>query len=365
MGNSVKGLVALLLLAVLCSSLPTVVGPQPIGEVGLAELQFEMPDPAAFDNVTVHEGDLLVGDDSTLMIENCLFNISGTLIVRGTGRVVIRNALFASKVDVGLPADLVNGRLWRTRHIVVEEDGQLEASDCDFVFLRKFPIVDPDACGFLLFDQAVVTLTRANFIPGHTPPEFLYLYNNSRLQMENVVLSTFNPGDRYTHPNSGVWSWDEAALYVQSSVLDEIIFLGNCTARLHALQTEYIQTSNRDTSQIRAFDSTIDQLFTWPSSRSRIWLENSTVGDLMIQTGSTVWLHNSLETKDYHDSKGAVFIVWDIPLIGQLAIPYGWAPYVLPTIAVLLIGAIVATSVTFVLFVRRNRRRHRNRRRSS
>jgi hypothetical protein len=267
--------------------------------------------------------------------------------------VAIRNALFISNWNVSAQADLLEGYAWRTRHIIVEDDGRLEIFDCDLVFTQRIP-GESLYCGLLLFDRAIVNVTQANFVHESGGGEFIYLHNTSQLRMADVALSTYNPGERYFHPKSGIWSYDEADVQAQGSLVDEIRFYGNCTARFNALQVEEIQTGNSDGSQLKAFDSTVDELSTWPSARSSIWLDNCTIGDLVIRGDATVWLHNSLEVDDSIPSSGEILVLWDVPLIGQVAIPHGWAPYMLPAIAASLMVVVALASV--ILFLKARKR---------
>ncbi len=306
------------------------------------KLSSELSRSYSFGNVTTHEGDLIVGNTSELLIENCLFNITGKLIISGEARVVVRNTLFISYWNVSEQPDYSSaGNPWRTRHIIVKNNAKLRVFNCDFMFYRR--IAESVRCSILLFDQADVNITSASFIHKEGDGEGIFLYNASRLHMDKVSMSTYEGTsfwDRIYYPKSGVWIFGEAEIQAQNSDIDVISFIGNSTSAFHSIVVEFFRTSRDAYSKISVFDSEIDNLWTY-GSHSSIWLENCTVNDLVAERNAKVWLYNSFEQNDHLPSKGEVFVVWDIPLLGQLSIPCIWAPYIIPVIVAIPITSVV------------------------
>jgi hypothetical protein len=348
-GEELRSVASMLVLTLLIFSLISkAASVTPNGELNITKLSSEIPDPSSFSNVTIHEGDLIVGNSTELLIENCLFNVTGNLRISEKARVVIRNASLVLNWNASQPLERTG---WRTRHIVVENNSRLEVSECDIILTGEG--LATEYCGFLLFDQAFVNLTLTNFTHKWGKGEVIYLYGASTLEMNHVKLSTIGSNQWGQMVKSWILGYNKVDIHSRSSIIDGIEFFGNCTADLYSLEVEFFQTDHSDCSQIKVYDSKIKELKTGIGTASSIWLENCTIGTLQILGNSQTWLHNSLEVENYYSNDGKVFIVWDLPFIGQLSIPYLWAPFIIPIIVTIIMSVVILLFVIKYLRTKR------------
>jgi uncharacterized membrane protein len=59
----------------------------------------------------------------------------------------------------------------------------------------------------------------------------------------------------------------------------------------------------------------------------------------------------------YVDAFSNMWVVWELPLFGQVKIPYAWAPYVIPVLVTSVIIVFLIVELALFLNARRRRRR--------
>jgi len=52
-----------------------------------------------------------------------------------------------------------------------------------------------------------------------------------------------------------------------------------------------------------------------------------------------------------------MWVVWELPLFGQVEIPYAWAPYIIPAFVTCVVIVFVIVGLTLFFNARRKRRR--------
>jgi hypothetical protein len=216
--------------------------------------------------------------------------------------------------------------------------------------------------------------------PWESANSGVYLYDNSSLVLSNSSISTFQ------HPISPdaierdavknfAFALNTTAIYASNSVIDEVYGNqyanpANTTIQLVNCTGDYIEI-DASTSYVRLTNSTMIWILSY--STAHFWLNNSTVtqiwdedrtqGSFYSLVNSKVGtfypygeirLDNSKVTTFDAQSARAVYVVWHLPLLGQVFIPYAIAPYVIPIFIVLII-ALSATGIALTFHFKHRR----------
>ena len=305
-----------------------------------------------FQNVTIHEGDITVRNNATFLIENCQFNLTGKLIIRDRAEVIIRNATFISNWNSSEEIEKIGAHPWRTRHVIVEKQAKLTVLNGELIFSASLYPWHGEYHSLILYDQATVNVTESKVTYVNGDGDYIYAYNDSRLWIKDVTISTFKPENPTyqppTYPKSGLVASGRSEVNVKNSTVDEVYVEGNCTVNISNSNVEHFETFN-DSSGVNIIGSTISRLEI-SDPNSNVWIIDTTVKELTARY-SKVWLHNS-SVKEIHIYKAKVWVVWDLPLFGQVAVPHAWAPYVFPVIALVITSIVI---VAFFFLIRRKR----------
>lgn len=302
--------------------------------------KYVTPHLGPFRNVTTHKGNITIGGKDRFLIENCQFDLTGKLVIKDRAEVIIRNAMFISNCSEGALEHL-GAHPWRTRNFIVEDQGKLTVLDSQLIFCAYLYPWHAEYHGLLLYDQAVVNITDSKFTYVNGRGETVYAYNSSKLWMKNVTVSTFQPviplPYRTYQIKDAIAVFDQSEVEVQSSLIDEVYIQGNCTVDFSSSNVEYWRIIH-DSSTVNIKDSVILQL-EYFGPNSNVWLTNATIKHLMSR--GKVWLQDS-SIKEMYARKANVWVIWDLPLFGQMTAPYTWAPYMLPVIIFTIILVAIA-----------------------
>lgn len=354
-----------------------------------------------FPNVTNYSGDLIVNGGQTLLIDNCEFNIAGRLIISDQAQVFIRNCTFVSNWNISEEPDVLEPVVhttyyWRTRQIIVQGTGKLNISDSNIMLLAPTNIdyyypVEPEAIYYHViaaYDEAEIAMSNSNLSwngnPAGSANSGVYLYDNSSLVLSNSSISTFQHaiGPEATERDvvkNFVYALNTTAIYASDSVIDEVyanqIYAnpGNTTIQLVNSTGDYIEIFE-STSYVRLTNSTM--IWIQNLGTAHFWLNNSTVTEiddedrtqgsffsLLNSKVGTLYgygeirLDNSQVTELDAQSARAVFVVWHLPLLGQVLIPYSMAPYVIPILIVLII-TLSAAGIVLAFHIKHRRTKH-------
>jgi hypothetical protein len=358
-----------------------------------------------FQNVTIHEGDITVKNNETLVIEDCQFNLTGKLIIKNEAEVIIRNARFISNWNLSEEIDYLDRIPFRTSHVIVENQAKLTVLDSELIFSAALYPWHGESHHLIIHDQATLNMTKSRITYVNGVGDCIWASDNSKLWVEDAIISTFNPrnqlGPYPQYPKNGLLISEQSQVKVQNSTIDEI-FLGSyldeilletynvekmstTNVTLSSSKIEWFVISNDNSSasivtsnlskvtiygpnsNVRLANVTLDELTIggnssmWmidsiaeaviASQNPKVWLTNASVKRLVAYGNSKVWLHNSA-IKQIPYTHG-IWVVWDWPLFGQVSVPYDLAPNVVPVIALTItLIAIIAT-----LFLRRRKRR--------
>jgi hypothetical protein len=322
-------------------------------------------DALAFDvrqqNAASHLGDIVVEHDGTLLIQNCQFNQTGKLILKDDAEVTICNATFISNWN---PNETPDEAYWRTKNVILQNQARLNIVNSELI-LSANASYNRDAHCIIVGDDAIVNVTDSKISYSDGLGDYIYGRNNSRVWMSNVVMSTFYPVSYYgDYPKSGLSLEDQSQADVHNSTLD-YAYVGqtadssgdqsNCTLDIDASKLEYLEIGGNDFSNVKLSSSQVSRLDT-NGQDSSTRLTNTTVGELNNYASARLVLSNSSVQNIYYGFSN-MWVVWELPLFGQVEIPYAWAPYVIPAIVTSVVMVFVIVGLTLFFNARRKRRR--------
>lgn len=313
-----------------------------------------------YENVTVHDGDLTLGGNDTLLVENCQFNLTGRLIVKDNAKVIVRNALFILTLNVSESADNVSAFLrYGTEHVIVRDQAAFDVVNSEVLLaLNAVGAASQNFCTVLCYDQSTLNATESGFTWVTGYGVFIDCFNDSRIYLRDAVLSSLRLESGVPEIQSGFSLGDESQAEVQNSTLDTAVLGngGNCTANFSMSELNWELDTYDGVSSVEVVDSNMSTLEIYGKD-ARVTLTNTTLitiygyhGD-----GNVVWLVNSTAQNVWfrHDS---IWVIWNLPVFGQVPIPYDWVPLIVPVVVTVIVLT-VFTVLAAVLIVRRRKKR--------
>jgi len=298
--------------------------------------------------VIVREGDLIVGNNETLLIEDSQFNITGKLVITDNASVTIRDSRFISVWNFSEEPEDHREYPFRTKHITLRNRARLEVVKSELVFnatLEKYH-------GLTGYDQAFINIIESKVTYLNANGDVISVYNSSKLWMKNSELSTQQPENlplrEPEYFKSAVLAFDESEVHIVDSVIDEI----------HAHNHE-----------LSLSDSSVENLVSW-SDASDLWLTNSTIKMLTSFRNASIllkdsrvkwlraedgqiWLDNCSVEELYPKDKAKIWVVWNLPLLGKISVPYAWSFYVVPSVIIIIAASI---AIVVILIARKRKK---------
>lgn len=315
-------------------------------------------------NATSHFGDIVVEHNDTLLIQDCQFNQAGKLTIKDNAEVTISNATFISNWN---PNETPAEPYLRTNNLILQNQAKLTIVNSELILSANASYPTDEHC-IIVGDEAVVNITDSKISYSDGLGDYIICRNNSRVWMRNVVMSTFYPVSYYgEYPKSGLIMEDQSQAEVQNSILDGAFIhqevnsssnQSNCTIDINASKLEYLEIDGPDFSSVKISNSTVSGIHIFGHSNVR--LTNSTVVELYHGDDASFVLFDSSIQNIYGyfvDAYSNMWVVWELPLFGQVEIPYAWAPYVIPAIVTSMIIVFLAVGLALFLNARRRRRR--------
>lgn len=327
------------------------------------EVVASMQTADSYGNITFHYGALTVANNSKLVIENCMFNQTGSVTIEDEAEVIIRNALYFS--------------VWNSsgysphEHFVLRDHAKLTILNSTLKFtsaptLYVGVFYDEIVC----YNQSVVNITEStipyfNPYAGIIPPDnvnywgnYVFGYDNSTILLDSVVLSIFQrTGDSdiksgvHLENQSHAKIWNSTVEYLEinyywtNTIVNSRCNVEIADSNLSSLEAYY------DASELQISNSSISEAVTFGPD-TEIHFTNTTV-DWIWGNRAKLWLYNStIQRLDLpHDT---IWVVWDLPLLGQVSIPYDWAPLLVPVVVTaVVLTVILALTAVLILRLRR------------
>lgn len=311
-------------------------------------------------NTTSHLGDILVEHNGTLLIQDCQFNQTGKLIIKDNAEVTISNATFISNWN---PNETPDEAYWRTKNLILQNQSKLTIVNSELI-LSANASYKRDEHSIIIGDEAIVNITDSKISYSDGLGDYVYCRNDSKVWMRNVVMSTFYPVSYYgDYPKSGLSIEDQSHAEVQNSTLDYLSIgqtadswggRSNCTVDIGTSKFEYLQTYGTDFSNVEISSSNISRLDI-NGQDSSVRLTNTTIGELNKHyDDAKIVLFDSSIQNIYVYAFSNIWVVWQLPLFGQVQIPYAWAPYIIPALVTSV--AIVFLILGLALFLNARRK---------
>lgn len=320
----------------------------------------------SYGNITVHYGALTVASNSKMIVENCQFNQTGSVTIKDEAEVIIRNALYFSIWNSSERIDSPH------EHFVLRDHAKLTILNSTLKFtsapsLYIGVLYDEIAC----YNQSVVNITESTipyFNPhaGFVPPDnvnywgnYVFGYDNSTILLDSVVLSIFQrTGD--SDIKSGVHLENQSHAKIWNSTVEYLeinyfwtnpIVNSRCNVEIAGSNLSSLE-AYYDASELQISNSSISEAVTFGPD-TEIHFTNTTV-DFIWGNRAKLWLHNStIQRLDLpHDT---IWVVWDLPLLGQVSIPYDWAPLLIPVVVTAVVFTVIVV-LTAVLILRSRRK---------
>jgi len=314
-------------------------------------------------NATSHLGDIVVEHNDTLLIQDCQFNQTGKLIIKENSQVTISNATFISNWN---PNETPDEPYWRTKNLILQNQAKLTIVNSELI-LSANASYNRDSHCIIVGDEAIVNITDSKISYSDGLGDYIVCRNNSRVWMGNVVMSTFYPVSYYgDYPKSGLELEDQSQADVQNSTLDYASVgqtadssggQSNCTLDIDASKLEFLGIFGTDFSSVRLSSSKVSR-FDLNGQDSSARLTNTTVGELNKHyTNARLVLSNSSIQNIYVSDSSNMWVVWELPLFGQVEIPYAWVPYIIPAFAACVVIVFVIVGLALFFNARRKRKR--------
>lgn len=318
----------------------------------------------------VNEGDLIVGGNEKLTIEDCEYQLIGNIIVKDDAALTIKNAIFNQTgryVPADIPANIVvenrasffltNTTLIIpqnvTSRILVQNEAKMYIADSSIENFRYDVSIWAIDSSLLYIENSIMRRTKEDVGYWTVEARTVVCNDYSEVHIEN---STFDRATVYkssrvfierSHLKDAVRIFDSPTVQVTGSIID-----GYITAEgspLLYIRSSMIGSGNSTTgSYISASEST---------TSADIWLIHMNVETVIAGGSSKVRLIDA-SVKDLHMyDNAALFVGWDLPLFGPVAFPSELA-FIIQLIALNLL----AVTIIIVIFVvlRKLRRRHLN-----
>jgi len=336
-----------------------------------------------YQNITTRYGDLIIGNTTVYQIRDCEFNLTGRLTITDKALVTIKDATIlltcltdrwnweSGETDSTGP--------FRAFMIIVEEQARLEVDNATFAL--SAPRLDPEIPrvfgvqyhGIHAKDSAKIYMSDSRLLYTDGLGDFIYSTDNSRIQIVDSDLSTHQYVELHKTigtptPGSGTVLVGNSNVYVENCLFDVAYFGDNSTVTLFDVNiTELFSHDPSDTCTINVTDSRIGQIRLWAPANvylnnvivdtlnarinCSIWATKCTFGGVYAAFGADVWLSDTEVQEIGTYEKGNVWIVYSLPLFGQITISYIYAPYVIP----LILTTVIIVTLVLVYFVLRRR----------
>jgi len=311
-----------------------------------------------YQNLTV-TGDIIV-EKGTYLIENIELHLVGKIIARNDATVMVKNAkLFlttrgmtyyregivltnSSKfIAEDATIDLKSANILEQSYITVGDEALVNITDSELFGIA-----------FIIGEQNSKTYVNHSILKGPSPINWEFFgvvtHGNSTTRIQNSELDTVTAGDHSSVYvlNSIVHAWGSgsgnALIEVENSDVGTFQwFFDDCTLRILNSTADTIDFAG---SALNVQDSRVK----WGvqvDGNSTAWLKNISVNRVQASGRSQVWLIDSPAKEINTFDEGRVFVGWQLPIFGTIAVPHTWMPILYVALFLSIMTIIVASAV--------------------
>lgn len=305
-----------------------------------------------YQNVT-YEGDLLVANNDTFIIQNSEFYMNGTITVQDTSALVIQNSQFTA-----IPIYRDSIVLKDQANLIVTNTTMISKSQTSF------------RCKFLVHNDAKVNITHSTLQRRWE----IVAYNNSVIHVNNTTQQIIFGADT-SHLN-GVLTYDTSTAEIENSTIESVFVSDNSTVSIRNSVVKQVRMEGRRSGSAHADNATVDIIcstvesinamdgvptlyvedstVTWRANflaSSSVQFTRSSIAELIAQRNTNIILIDcyaeSIEARD----NSRVFVGWHLPLFGLITMHYTLVPIIQLVIPI----AIIAIVLILLVLVRKKR----------
>jgi len=314
------------------------------------------PTLGLYENITTNIGDIIVDGNKSYTIVDCEFNQVGNITVKENATLIMHNVKFNQTGP-----DRVGIMLYDQARLIVKDSILIISQNFDSnIYVR---------------DESTLNITNSNII-NSLFGICIWVEDYNTVHIQNSNMMGGNAGGIQRH--CVIMAMNYTMVHVQNTTLDRIagwndatIFVQNCTLRESMKIFNYVK--------VYVSHSTVD--YVWASQnctiyfqhsivnssnplefavrvihQSSIWFKHSSVrGGILAVNNAKVWLINTSVGNVSLSDEAAAFAGWELPLFGEVYVPYTMAPIV--ESAAIVTTVAVAIIIIFVMvkkFLRRS-----------
>jgi hypothetical protein len=291
----------------------------------------------------VDEGDIITSGSETRIIDS-EYHLIGNIIVKDNSTLIIRNTIFNQTSG--------NGRVG----IVIENRASFIVTNATLALSQDSTskITVQDEAKFDMVDSTIA---------NSKSDVYIWVRENSTLQIENSAISSFIESKLVIESSSKV--------NIKDSTLGRVVVWRNPEVLIES-STITGALKNWGTSTVRVSGSTVGLVIAYGNLtmyirnsiiggdvttglKSDVWLIHTSAQDVSAGGNSRVWLIDASVEAFHEHGDAAVFVGWDVPLFGPMAVHCTLVPMV-RLITLIVVGA-TAFIVLFIVIRKLHKRR--------
>lgn len=301
---------------------------------------------------TIHDGDLIVSGNDTLVIENSVYDLIGNLTVKDSATLIIRDSTFN---QTGPP---INETDSERAMIFVEDRAKLVITNATVIISQPIPTrVSVNDSAVLNVTNSVMINNRESFWIWPLGEAVVYL-RDSVMQAPAGVASVVVADENSTVNIKNmvcdrVVVWANSVVWIENSTLEiGLRVFNDGTGFVTDSTVGFVTADGFATLTIRSSKVVSYVLL---SGISRVSLIHCSVENVNTGGNSTAWLiDSSVEAISEYDNS-SILIGWELPLFGIIAFHYTFIP-TLRIIMITLTGVIVFIVLLVIIIKWRKRR---------
>jgi len=269
----------------------------------------------------IHEGNLTIADNEVYIIDNCIFQQNGTIVVKDNATLIFRNSQINQTND-----DRHFIVLMDSAKMIMENSSYLAFQDCDVKIS--------------LYEHAILNITASNLTNIHCGI-WIWMEDFSRLYLTKVFLYGYGTGSRIVTDDNSIANiqgskvdfivcWGYSSVNVYNSIVSEGVKAFSVTKiNLSTSYVNYIWAYEMSTikvqntivysdvpsevalraggeSEVFFFYSALEDDIN-AAGFAKVTLKNSSVKNVSAYENAIIWLINSTATKIILDDQARVY----------------------------------------------------------
>jgi hypothetical protein len=285
--------------------------------------------------VLEHEGDLIVSDNETRIIENCEYRVIGNVTVEDNATLIIRNAIFN---QTGLS-------------IVIKNQANFYLTNATLMMTQTA------SSDILVINEAEIYITNSK-VENPNGRVIIWGENHCIIHIENSIMQRVSEGmercvivsDHYSEvhiKNSTLERetiWGNSKVFIEKTILrDAMRVFGSTIVHAKNSTIEYLTV---DGNASIYFQNSVIKSYIRAGENSNVWLMHMTVPEVWAGGNATINLVDASVKTLHISDKATLFVGWDLPFFG----PVVFLPILAFAIQVIVL-VLLAAGVAILLFL--------------